>query len=468
MYLQARTSDFVRNMSACMSGSEDSSGNIAHKAVSTVELELLGRGWPVGAPLGSLREVQAALGLGLPSCREAINILEARGLLQIKCGRGGGLFVSLPPVDDVASIMLVYLSFHTDIPDCIGSFRRVVWKMIAETAINRDDPPLGADMPFSGKGFAVDLARRLENPTMVFAAELAEALIKACEGPPPPAEDKILETALRSRDREGALRRIEELVDAANLAMPAIKLEALENRLLRFKGKSAIVLAARMAQEFGTQTSESEWETATRLGYSDGIVRQARRILQDFGVMQCQQGKKGGLWAMPVAPAGVIRLLAACLVANGMDERAYRDAATFFECNMLPFAARRAALLSEKGTLLAQLKGGRSRIDMLRTDNLVLHMNGNPLLAVFFRAVGLAQLFVGDAPPVALVPNEAAKLNRRFLKAIELGDSESAACLASEKMKALKMQFPRHRGRLKNHDSGAGTSTLDSASRALP
>ena len=78
---------------------------------------------------------------------------------------------------------------------------------------------------------------------------------------------------------------------------------------------------------------EAEWQTADRLGYSDSVVRQARRILQDFGVVRCQRGRKGALWGAPASPAGVIRLLAPCLIASGTSAPDIAETANMLACN---------------------------------------------------------------------------------------------------------------------------------------
>jgi len=72
-----------------------STGNLAHEAVSAVEMHLLQKGWPVGEALGAFPDVQKGLGLGRPACREAMIILEARGSLTSGGVRAEGC-LSLP------------------------------------------------------------------------------------------------------------------------------------------------------------------------------------------------------------------------------------------------------------------------------------------------------------------------------------------------------------------------------------
>lgn len=74
----------ARQLTSCITGAGDATGNLAHEAVSAVEMHLLQRGWPVGQSLGVFPDVQKGLGLGRPSCREAMIILESRGMLDVR------------------------------------------------------------------------------------------------------------------------------------------------------------------------------------------------------------------------------------------------------------------------------------------------------------------------------------------------------------------------------------------------
>ena len=179
-----KVSDDARRLTSCIIGADDSTGNLAHEAVSAVEMHLLQRGWPVGEALGALPDVQKDLGLGRPACREAMIILEARGLLDVRRGPGGGLFVAAPTAEDVVGAMLMYLTLSGASANCIQEFRLLVWRMVVEAAIDRGvgAPATAAD---AGEwGFAVDLAQRIGNPAMALAAQIAEMLVRACGGRP--------------------------------------------------------------------------------------------------------------------------------------------------------------------------------------------------------------------------------------------------------------------------------------------
>ena len=221
----------AQRLMSCIIGADDSSGNLAHEAVAAVEMHLLQRGWPVGEALGGLPQVQKDLGLGRPACREAMIILEARGLLDVRRGPGGGLFVAAPTAQDVVGAMLMYLTLSGASGACIQEFRLLVWRMVVEAAIERG---LGAPVTAANageEGFAVDLAQRIGNPAMATAAQVAEMLVRACEGRAAPAHDGLLQRALRARDTRQAFSRLEDLADPTDLTSPVLALESMERSL---------------------------------------------------------------------------------------------------------------------------------------------------------------------------------------------------------------------------------------------
>jgi DNA-binding FadR family transcriptional regulator len=387
--------DDARQLTSCIIGANDSTGNLAHEVVSAVEIQFLQRGWPVGESLGALAQVQKDLGLGRPACREAMIILEARGLLDVRRGPGGGLFVAAPTAEDVVEAMLMYMVVTGADSSCIHEFRDLVWHMVVEAANNRGVETAPAASP--GEWGLADLAQKIGNPAITLSARIAEMLVRACDGGPA---------------------------------------EPIERSFARSGRKSAMALAARMSREMTRrpETPEAEWQTADRLGYSDAVVRQARRILQDFGVVRCQRGRKGLHWNPPPGPAGVIRLLAPCLIASGMTPRDSAEAANFLACTGPLLAAERVA--AQGGTnvkLLGPFANSLELIDLIRTENFLLDLACNPLLSIMTRSLGLANLLSPGARIGAKGRGDIVAINHRILRAIEVGDARTAGALARRK-----------------------------------
>jgi len=440
MFSLGKISDDARRVRSCAIGADRQTANLAFQAVSAVEMHLLHRGWPVGEALGAIPEFQKVLGLGRPACHEAIIILEARGLVDVRRGRNGGLFVAAPTVEDVVGAMLMYLAISSARTECIQQFRLFTWRMVVEAAIKRGIVCFDAIGGASQWGFAFDLAQFIGNPAIALASQISEMLVHACDGRAAFVRDALLETAIKARDMARAVSRLEALAGSMELSEPVLALETIEHRFVRSERRSAMGLAARIAREMihRPDAAEAEWETAERLGYPDLVVRQARRILQDLGIVQCRRGSKGALRAQPAGPGGVVRLLTPCLIARGMTSKDSTEAFYF-----LATGAARMGAVRGGGFRAAPLEAIGSNadsldlFDLLRTENLLLDLAGNPLLSIMARATGLANL-PRERPIGMPVRVEIMRSNQRILRAIMAGDGESAAALARAKAEALQ------------------------------
>lgn len=429
--------DEAWHLSACVAGAYDNSPNLAHEAVFSLEFQMLQRGWPVGTALGALPYVQKSLGVGRPACREAITILEARGLLDVRRGPGGGLFVSAPPLEEVTGMMLMYLALSGAGSSVIREFRMLVWQMVVNSALDRDVRGFLPDAG-SGEGFAMKLAQKLNHQGLVMAASLAEMLVRMCGGPAMPEMDLELSRAMLAGDRVGSMARIAQMVQQGEIADPMNALELIERGHSWSGRKPAIGLAARMIREMsqGKDRHEAEWQTADRLGYSDAVVRQARRVLQDLGILRCQQGRKGAVWTAPTSPAGVIRLLAPCIMARGVSVEHNIEVASYL-ADCAPVLAARRVREKSPGLCFAP-KDIEGQNEALRIENLMLDLCGNPLLAMLVRGLGMANIFVDGLPKWNSFQVNVGEFNRRILKAIMAGDEEGAAGLAAQKSASLR------------------------------
>ena len=431
--------DELQRISGCMLG-EVAPASLAHEAVLDMEMRLLRQGWPVGQALGALPDVRKRLGLGRPAFREAVTILEARGLLDVRRGPGGGLFVAAPALEDVAGAVLMQLALAGETHACIEQFRLLVWRMIVRAAIEQRVSTWSGCVRSHDWGFAADLAEHVGKTTMALLARLAEMLVRTSQGCAAPAHDQALETAMGRGDLAKAFERLDELAGPANQSTALVALELAERAFSLSGRKSAMALAARMTRELSGRpgTQEAEWETADRLGYTDGVVRQARRILQDFGIVRCHQGRKGAELAPPAAPTGVIRLLAPCLVASATPALDMREAITFLMCSAPVLAAKRAGDADGPFASAAVSSAGTDAVEALALENQLLELSGNPLLAIIVRSLGLANIFVTSEPLVPPDRWDVMAINRRILQAVEARDVASAGALARVKLEIMQ------------------------------
>ena len=72
-------------------------------------------------------------------------------------------------------------------------------------------------------------------------------------------------------------------------------------------------------------------------------------------------------------------------------------------------------------------------IDLIRIENLLLELAGNPLLSIMTRSLGLANLLSLEARISLQRRVDIVAFNHRILRAIEAGDAETAGLLARAK-----------------------------------
>ena len=73
--------------------------------------QILAGALPDGEPLQTERDMMAAYGVGRSTVREALRLLETRGVVTIKQGLNGGPIVRIPRATDLSESLSLFLSF---------------------------------------------------------------------------------------------------------------------------------------------------------------------------------------------------------------------------------------------------------------------------------------------------------------------------------------------------------------------
>lgn len=84
---------------------------LASAVARAIEDDVVARGWPIGAVLGSESDLLARYGVSRAVLREAVRIVEHSGAARMRRGPGGGLVVAEPSRDAVAAAMAVWFSY---------------------------------------------------------------------------------------------------------------------------------------------------------------------------------------------------------------------------------------------------------------------------------------------------------------------------------------------------------------------
>jgi DNA-binding FadR family transcriptional regulator len=84
----------------------------AEQLTATIEGEIIALGWPVGQALGSEAELMERYGVSRSIFREAVRLLEHRLVVEMRRGRGGGLFVARPDPAVVSDAVALFLRYR--------------------------------------------------------------------------------------------------------------------------------------------------------------------------------------------------------------------------------------------------------------------------------------------------------------------------------------------------------------------
>jgi DNA-binding FadR family transcriptional regulator len=92
---------------------------------------------PQGTRLPTEQQMQQQFGVGRNTIREALRMLEFRGVITMRSGRGGGPFVRLPRSTDLGEALLLVLQFQGATLTDIISARATIEPIAASAAAER-------------------------------------------------------------------------------------------------------------------------------------------------------------------------------------------------------------------------------------------------------------------------------------------------------------------------------------------
>ena len=372
-----------------------------------------------GGMMGSLRELSERYGVGRAAVREAVGLLERRGLGRLRPGPYGGFIVARPDADTVSAELASYfrmagITLHqlrdartaTDLTAvglatvrCQGALTPVLpvpddtcnfidWHLRVRTRIAElsDEP-------------AIELFTRCLNElTLDFTdsgGELAPDAIDANR------MGSALESALASGDQAAAMAAAEQLDASLSRLM---RVEQAENHVRPAMATArheedrtlAALVARRMAAEIlengsAGQRIGSEWDLCERYSVSRATLRQAIRQLQDTGLVECRRGRGNGLVIRNLRGTGSIRLALAYLIGRHMDPLS--AGTILFQLNrFVPALAVSRAGPRQRDQLETLLRTAErsdplDRYDLLRLVQCVSLLFDSPILDLFSRCL---------------------------------------------------------------------------------
>lgn len=110
---------------------------LAEQTAARIEHEIIDNGWQVGTVLGSEVELLEKYKVSRAVLREAIRIVEHHRVATMRRGPGGGLVVTVPDVDALASVVSLHLHFDQTSPEHFYEARVALERDCARWAAER-------------------------------------------------------------------------------------------------------------------------------------------------------------------------------------------------------------------------------------------------------------------------------------------------------------------------------------------
>jgi DNA-binding FadR family transcriptional regulator len=324
------TAERIYVASACEG---ETGARLTEELARRIEDDIAILGLAPGASLGSLRELSERYQAGRCAVREAVGVLERRGLGRLRPGPCGGFILARPQRETIGSAVADYLV-------SIG-----VTPLQAQDA--RDA------LALTGHGSARD--------------PVSPLLLRCLDD----LESRLRGDAAGGQSAEGG-------------------------RLQSTAGTRAAAIARSLAHEIQRSSSAgarlgSEWDLCERFGASRLTLRQAIRLLQDSGLVECRRGRGNGLVIRDRRASGIIRVMLAYLISEQLDPM---SAGTFlFQLNAyMPALAVHRASVEQRRQLessLSRLESCESfdRCDLLALVHLVSRLASSPVIDLFSRCL---------------------------------------------------------------------------------
>jgi DNA-binding FadR family transcriptional regulator len=392
-----------------------SQARLAEDLARRIEDDIAAREISPGAALGSLRELAERHGVGRSVVREAVGLLEQRGLGRMRPGPCGGFILASPqPERSGAALAEHFRATGMTLPQLLDAREAVdlmAARLAARACIHAGHDPSGLQRATESPGLQAalqlraQLARMAGEPALVLMVECLNTLTldhaRESVAAPLRAGSPALVRALREGDADAAAEEMSRLNEGLQGLLgerdDAGRFRA--ESLLRLPARTA-KLPATIARELAMQIARdgragmrlgSEWALCERFNVSRLTLRQAVRLLQDNGLVECRRGRGNGLVVRDRPAAGGIRLMMAYLIANRMDPNA--AGTLLFQLNsFVPALAVSRADAAGRRQLAAALErletcDSFERYDLLGLVHCVSRLAQSPLIDLFSRCL---------------------------------------------------------------------------------
>lgn len=322
---------------------EERPGKAAHVA-RQIEAEVIRRGWPVGASLGSEQALQQQYDVSRAVLREAVRLVEHHQVASMRRGPGGGLMVTAPDARPATRAVIIYLEYLGVTLDELLSARVLLEPLAAELAARRIDEAgiavlrttVAGELPRrTSEDFHVVLAGLTGNPVLaLFVDVLIRLTTRYVLASRPPGGEVATAIDRLTHDHAGIVEAVTSGDTSRAQALTAEHVEQVTRWLHRYhrpapgrggsiapvrgvpKEKLAEGLAADIHDDIAAQGWRigslfgAEAELLERYRVSRSVLREAVRILEYHNVARMRRGPGGGLLVCEPAPQASIDTVA--------------------------------------------------------------------------------------------------------------------------------------------------------------
>jgi DNA-binding FadR family transcriptional regulator len=149
-------------------------GRASEEIALQVEAAIVDGRLAPGGRLPSEREMQSQFGTGRGVIREAIKILQQKGLLEVRKGAKGGAYVRQLDVGNVSESLALFLKQHPMEPEKVIEFRESLDRTITQLAIAHADQAEKDEL--LQEALRLEAMLREDEPDLIEASELDRQL----------------------------------------------------------------------------------------------------------------------------------------------------------------------------------------------------------------------------------------------------------------------------------------------------
>jgi DNA-binding FadR family transcriptional regulator len=390
-----------------------------------------------------------------------------RGWVEPRRGGGGGLVLTLPTVQDLATLTTLYLYLKCARTDQLIEARRSVHYAIVRKLVmcGGDRHALGefrnattaaqtdSYTPLPSLGFSHWLANKTGNRCLAFIMEFVLALYEesaGTHGVAPIAEEDALWDAVCSKDKRRATTLLDRYLACIECLRPGETL-SLPRAFPRHGPSGSVAYAAQLTRvlideiaqhgQRGPRNLGTEADIGSRHHHNQDIVRQAVRVLEDIGAVVARRGGQGGLTSREPDLAVVIDLIPPLLFQRSVAWKEVFETMCFLKPEAARLAAlhvcnatanRRVATLSEHLLSTTPMRSN----EFITMENTLIDLAENSVLTACDRGLLLYGPVRQPVDPVGVQATAAFVSMRNLVDAVVRGDPGAAEMIASRRLRA--------------------------------